>query len=304
MKRLLLFLGGWLVISAWGNEPILPLPDPRPLSEAARLGERLFHDPRLSGSGRISCATCHRLDEGGDDGLPLPTVQNGSHPHNTPTVFNAAFNYRLHWYGDLTSLEQQARAALQRDMQVDWQKTLLRLKADTGYRKVFDNLFGGLTADSVVAALVAFENTLITPDAPLDRYLRGDTAALTPQQQRGYALFKAHGCSACHQGINVGGNLLQQLGVFGRYRSGDPGRIAVTGRKEDRNVFRVPSLRNVAVTAPYFHDGRVKTLKKAVELMAQYQLGIRMKAGEIDAIVAFLNSLTGRYHSRPIGKRQ
>ncbi|HFD40033.1 MAG TPA: c-type cytochrome [Anaerolineae bacterium] len=285
----LLLTGG-----ARAAEPILPLPPPPAMTAAARLGELLFHDPRLSGSGRIRCADCHRLDRGGDDDRPLPQIRTAPQPHNTPTVFNAAYHFYLHWYGEVPDLETQARIALQRDMAVDWDRVLLRLRADAAYRKAFQDLYGRIDAEAVVAALVAFERTLVTP-SPFDRFLRGDETALTPKQREGYRLFKAYGCSACHQGVNVGGNLRQKLGIFGRYRSDDPGRFAVTGREADRDVFRVPSLRNVAVTAPYFHDGGVETLEKAIELMARLQLGIRLKPAEIDAIAAFLKSLTGRY---------
>ncbi|BCX81776.1 cytochrome c peroxidase [Methylomarinovum caldicuralii] len=295
MYRQLLTVIVLLPGSLSATEPILPLPPAPAPTPSARLGERLFHDPRLSGSGRIRCADCHRLEAGGDDDSPLPAIRSGPYPHNTLTVFNAVFNYRLHWYGDLATLKQQAETALQRDMRVDWNRSLARLKADDGYRRDFAALYGDIDAEAVIDALVAFERTLVTPDAPFDRFLRGDESALTPAQKRGYRLFKRYGCSACHQGVNVGGNLLQKLGIFGRYPSADPGRIAVTGREEYRDVFRVPSLRNVALTAPYFHDGGVQTLEKAVTLMAELQLGTRPPPRDVKAIVAFLKSLTGRY---------
>ncbi len=298
MRGVLLLLVGFLIDTAHAAEPILPLPETQPpATPASRLGRRLFHDPRLSGSGRLSCAHCHRLDRGGDDDRPLPPIPTGPHPHNTPTVFNARYNHYLHWYGDLDTLEDQARVALQRDMQVNWPTVLARLAADPDYASAFHRLYDGVSEAAVIAALVAFERTLVTPDAPFDRFLRGDTEALTPRQRRGYVLFKRLGCSACHQGVNVGGNLRQKLGVFGRYPGDDPGRFAVTGRPEDRGVFRVPSLRNVALTAPYFHDGRVKTLEKAVALMAELQLGIRLRQAEIQDLVAFLHSLTGRWNA-------
>ncbi len=300
--RCLPFFILWLLLPerlAFSAEPLLPLPSPPEVSLAkAELGERLFHDTRLSGHGRLSCASCHHLDSGGDDGLPLSPVPTGPHPHNTPTIFNSVFNFRLHWYGDLNTLQEQAQVALQRDMEVDWRLVLERLRVDHYYSRQFNSLYGGLDANGIIDALVTFERTLVTPDAPIDRFLKGYTDALTLGQHQGYRLFKRYGCSACHQGINIGGNLFQKLGVFGDYDTSDPGRYAVTGRMEDLRVFRVPSLRNVAVTAPYFHDGRVKTLEKAVALMAEYQLGIRLSKKEIVLIVDFLHSLTGRYRGR------
>lgn len=302
MTRITVFLL-WFLLPAeplFSAEPILPLPPPPAVSKAkAALGERLFHDPRLSGSGRLSCASCHHLDAGGDDGLPLPSVPTGPYPHNTPTVFNAAFNFRFHWYGDLDSLEKQALVALQRDMQVDWTRVLERLRADRHYPRLFKSLYGVIDVEGIIDALVAFERTLVTP-APIDRFLRGETTALTPRQRKGYRLFKQYGCSACHQGVNIGGNLYQKLGIFEEYDTGDPGRFAITGKSEDLRMFRVPSLRNVAVTAPYFHNGKVKTLEKAVALMAKYQLGTRISKEDIALIVDFLHSLTGYYRGHAL----
>ncbi len=303
MTRIIVFLV-WILLPPgplFSAEPLLPLPPPPAVSrDKAALGERLFHDPRLSGSGRLSCASCHRLESGGDDGLPLPSVPTGPYPHNTPTVFNAAFNFRLHWYGDLHSLQKQALVALQRDMEVDWMRVLKRLRADRLYPRLFKPLYGIIDADGIIDALVTFERTLVTPNAPIDRFLRGETAALTPRQRQGYRLFKQYGCSACHQGANIGGNLYQKLGIFGEYDTRDPGRFAITGKSEELRMFRVPSLRNVAVTAPYFHDGRVETLEKAVALMAEYQLGTRMSKEDIALIVEFLHSLTGHYRGRAL----
>jgi cytochrome c peroxidase len=187
-------------------------------------------------------------------------------------------------------------------MGTTWEEIVGKLKTDAQYPAQFQAIYGGdIRPEDVRDAISIFEKSLLTPDAPFDRYLRGDTTAMTPRQIIGYGLFKQDGCIACHQGVNIGGNLFEKFGVRGDYfvhrgniTPADLGRYAQTGREADRFVFRVPSLRNVALTAPYFHDGSAKTLPDAIQTMARYQLGHTLSAPDRDAIVDFLDSLTGK----------
>ena len=283
-------------------EPIEPVPrsvdvDPR----RAALGERLFHDPRLSGRGTDSCATCHPLDTGGMDGLPRARrPSDGALTRNTPTIFNVSLSASFNWDGASGTLEEHTARLIPGLMGLEWQDLLARLRADAGYRAAFDATYAGeITQPRVIDALVTFERTLLTPDAPFDRFLSGATDALSAQAQEGYRLFKDLGCASCHQGVNVGANLYQRFGIFEppleNVSDDDPGRFAVTRIPRDRGVFRVPSLRNVALTAPYFHDGRAATLDEAVRIMGRRQLGRELSAEDRSAIVAFLESLTGQY---------
>ena len=252
-----------------------------------------------------ACASCHQLGQGGDDGQVRSIGADGrALDFNTPTVFNAALSFRLNWRGNFRTLEEQAEAVLldPRLMGTSWPALISKLRADQAYRDGFDSTYGQPpTRPLVLDALAAFERSLLTPRAPFDRYLRGERDAIGPEEKRGYELFKSHGCVACHQGVNVGGNLFQRFGVFddpvavGPPTEADLGRFALTGKAEDRSVFRVPSLRNVARTAPYFHDGRVATLEQAVEEMARTQLGHTIAPREVDLIVRFLHTLTGEY---------
>jgi cytochrome c peroxidase len=290
------------------QEPIRPVPGLPDLDPAKlHLGEILFQDPRLSGNGSLSCASCHDLDHGGAEGSARPIGIDGKAlDFNAPTVFNAALSFRLNWRGNFRRFEQQADAVLldPRLMGTDWPTLLARLRGDPAYREAFGATYGTEPeAWQVLDALATFQRSLLTPDAPFDRWLRGDKAALTDDQVRGYALFKDIGCVACHQGVNVGGNLFQRFGVFAHRpvnSEADLGRFIITGNDRDRQVFRVPSLRNVAVTPPYFHDGSEATLAGAVRTMAKSQLGRSLATTDIDLLVGFLRTLTGTYRGRPI----
>jgi len=296
------------------DEPIAPIPGTVDLDPAkVRLGERLFRDARLSHGSNTACVSCHHLDGGGDDGQ-VQSIGADGRPldFNTPTVFNAAFNFRFNWRGDFRTLEEQTEAVLlsPRLMAASWEELIPKLRADRAYAEAFQAIYGGPPArPEVLDALVAFERSLVTPDAPFDRYLRGDGGAIGPEEKRGYELFKSYGCVACHQGVNVGGNLFQRFGIFRSpfmhrpVADADLGRFALTGDPEDRLVFRVPSLRNVAATAPYFHDGSAATLDRAVAEMARLQLGRILAPQEVRLIVRFLHTLTGEYGDRPVTDR-
>ena len=291
-------------------EPITPVP---PASDGelgkVALGKRLFHDPRLSTDSSRSCATCHPLDRGGMDGKPRAiTLRGAQHRRNTLTIFNVGLSSSFNWDGIADTLEAHAEIVLLSPdlMGNTWPALLGRLRTDQVYVTSFDALYpDGLTRASVLNALASFERSLRTPDSRFDRYLRGDAQALTAREKRGYDLFKSHGCVACHQGVNIGGNVYQKFGVFQPpdQESGRPvdlGRYRVTSAIRDREVFRVPSLRNVAVTGPYFHDGRAQTLHDAVETMARVQLGRELSEEEIGTIVRFLHTLTGEYQGKAL----
>ena len=300
----LLILAGGPLLAAAPAEPLQPVPqshgqDPR----KAELGRKLFNDPRLSANSTVSCASCHDLNHAGVDGRRF-SVGFGGKPSavNTPTVLNAALNFRQFWNGRTASLEDQVDAVIQNPVEMGsrWPDVLGKLGADAAYRSAFAAAYpDGVTAANVRNALASYERTLITPDSRFDRYLRGDAQAISPQERAGYDKFKQYGCTACHQGVNVGGNMFQKFGVMGDYfaRRGTPteadqGRFLVTGDPADRHVFRVPSLRNVAQTAPYFHDGSATTLEEAVDVMFRYQLGRTASREDKAAIVRFLQTLS------------
>jgi cytochrome c peroxidase len=292
------------------GEPIAPIGSAEPLDRARiALGEILFHDARLSGGDVVACNSCHRLDLSGDDGKPRPAAAHGGLlDFNAPTIFNAALNFRLNWRGNFRTLEEQNEAVLLDDrlMNTDWEELLGKLGADPAYAERFAAAYGAPPdRKSVLDALAVFQRSLVTPGARFDRYLQGERDAVTADEERGYHLFRAYGCIACHQGVNVGGNLFQRFGIFRNAFAGrktitraDLGRFAITGNESDRRVFRVPSLRNVAVTAPYFHDGRTASLEEAVSIMARNQLGRELDRRDAGLIVAFLQTLTGEYKGR------
>ncbi|MGB0128196.1 MAG: cytochrome c peroxidase, partial [Rhodocyclaceae bacterium] len=294
------------------NEPIAPIPLSISL-DAGRvaLGERLFKDKRLAGNDSRSCDSCHPLDKGGIDGLPRSLAIDGRpRLRNTPTLFNVGLNAAFNWDGATRTLEDHANGLITNPdvMGANWPNLLQKLNADAGYRSAFARSFpDGVTRENVLSALATFERSLITPNARFDRYLRGEREILNSEEKRGYELFKSYGCVACHQGVNVGGNLFQKFGVFEDPNDGrgagdalDQGRYRLTKIDRDYRVFRVPSLRNVAITAPYFHDGRAPTLERAVETMARVQLGRKLSKPDLGAIVRFLHTLTGEYQDRPL----
>lgn len=283
-----------------------PLPETAPepadnpgTEERIALGHQLFFEPRLSRSGIISCNTCHVVGAAGVDAREVAIGEGArTGPRNSPTVFNAAFLSAQFWDGRAPTLEEQAKGPIQAHVEMDLtpDEAVQRLR-DTGYGPLFESAFPGeedpLTFDNLARAIAAFERTLLTPGAPFDRYLGGDTAALTVVQKEGLAIFQAAGCIGCHNGAMLGGN---SYAAFSHVEgSTDIGRAGVTQRPEDEYVFRVAPLRNVALTSPYFHDGSAATLHDAVSIMGQVQLDRQFTDAEVDAIVAFLESLTGEF---------
>ncbi|MGH9679766.1 MAG: cytochrome-c peroxidase [Candidatus Acidiferrales bacterium] len=269
------------------------------------LGKMLFFDPRLSASQIISCNSCHNLGTGGVDAGPTSIGhewQKG--PRRAPTVLNAVFNVAQFWDGRAADLKAQAKGPMQASVEMNATPALVEktLNSMPGYIDVFKKAFpdedSPVTFDNVAKALEAFEATLITPGAPFDQYLEGDENALNAQQKEGLKLFMDKGCSACHNGINVGGRAYFPFGVVEKPGAdilppNDKGRFAVTKTASDEYVFRAGPLRNVALRAPYFHSGQVWSLKQAVGIMGASQLGQKLTDAEEGSIVAFLESLTG-----------
>jgi cytochrome c peroxidase len=293
------------------REPIEPLPKAVGVNpERVRLGRRLFNDKRLSGDNSVSCATCHDIKRGGVDGRARSLGVSGKlGAINTPTVLNASLNFALFWDGRAATLEEQVGAPIENPLEMgsNFASVLKKLEQDADYVRAFKQLFGdGLTEPNVRSVIAEYERTLLTPGSSFDRFLEGDKSAIGEQAKAGYLLFKGVGCVACHQGRNVGGNMFQRFGVFGNYfkdrgdiSEADYGRFNVTHNEADRFVFRVPSLRNVARTAPYLHDGSKQTLPEAVQVMAKYQLGRNLDDEQVAQIVAFLDSLSGPDPSEP-----
>ena len=293
-----------------GDEPITPIPLDLKLDERkVALGRRLFHDPQLSRDNNISCALCHNLTTGGVDGLMHATDIGGVKGKiDTPTVFNSGFNFRQFWDGRAATLEDQIDFPLQHpaEMNTTWLEVTAKLARDAAYRRDFAAIYRqGIDQTSIKDVIATFERSLATPNSRFDRYLRGEQRVLTSDELAGYDLFKSLGCISCHQGRNVGGNMYERLGLMedyfghrGNVREVDFGRYNVTKLEADRYGFRVPPLRNVALTAPYLHDGSAKTLEEVVAIMGRYQLGVDLRDEEIAGIVKFLNTLTGEYDGK------
>jgi len=280
------------------KELITPIPLTINYNEnKAKLGEKLFNDNRLSKDNTISCATCHILEEGGDDNLQVSFGIDGQKgTRNSPTVLNARFNANQFWDGRASGLEDQAKGPIHNplEMNSNFTEVISKLKKDTFYVKEFKKIYkDGLTGDNIVNAIAEFENSLTTPNSRFDQYLRGDNQVLTNDEKEGYKLFKEYGCISCHNGINVGGNLMQRIGVLEDFNTTDLGLYNITKDKEDKFYFKVPSLRNIELTAPYFHDGLTSSLKDAVNKMSYYQVGYTLKEEETDKIILFLKTLTG-----------
>jgi cytochrome c peroxidase len=283
------------------DEPITPVKPPQEINVGmAELGKKLYFDPRLSKSGFISCNSCHNLSMGGTDNIPTSIGDKWQQgPINAPTVLNSSLNLAQFWDGRAADLKAQAGGPIANPGEMAFSHTLAVdvLQSIPGYVREFALVFGQekVTIDAVTAAIAEFEKTLVTPNGRFDQWLLGDTAALSTEELKGYTLFKESGCVACHNGEAVGGNSFQKMGVVEPYhaRSGAEGRSAVTGKDADRFNFKVPTLRNVELTYPYFHDGAANTLTEAVDIMGRLQLGKQFTKQENAAIVAFLKTLTG-----------
>jgi cytochrome c peroxidase len=294
------------------HEPIKAIPQITGLDpEKIALGKTLFGEPRLSHDDTISCASCHDFQKGGADGRVHSLGMNQAEGTiNTPSVFNCGLNFKQFWDGRAATLEEQVNGPLEaaNEMASSWPEVIRKLRAAPDYVAAFARVYAdGIEPRNIKNAIAEYERSLTTPNSRFDQFLRGDDAALSAEEAEGYRKFKSYGCTSCHQGVNAGGNMFETLGAMADYfadrghvTKADYGRFNVTGREEDRFVFKVPSLRNVALTAPYFHDGSAKTLEDAVRVMGKYQLGHTLTPVDIDQIVKFLHTLTGEYGGQPL----
>ena len=289
------------LFAAPAQEPIQPIPAAKVTSPSlVELGRKLYFDPRLSKSGFISCNSCHNLSMGGSDNLKTSIGHNWQEgPINSPTVLNSSMNLAQFWDGRAKDLKEQAGGPIANpgEMAFTHELAVDLLQSIPGYVSEFKKVFKTEKIDigEVTAAIAAFEETLVTPNSRFDKWLKGDKKALTAVEVEGYNLFKESGCVACHNGPAAGGNSFQKMGLVEPYNASVPaeGRSAVTGKDADRFNFKVPTLRNVELTYPYFHDGAADTLKEAVNTMGRIQLGRKYSDSENAKIVAFLKTLTG-----------
>ena len=293
------------------NEAVLPLVVPAGLNrEKAALGNRLFHDVRLSRDNTLSCASCHDLAKGGTDQAQFSDGINGQiGPINSPTVFNSVYALAQFWDGRAADLNEQASGPVNNPIEMgsNWEEVLGKLKDDKEYAAAFEAIYpDGMTSGNITDAIAGFEESLVTTNSRFDHYLLGNADALTAEERQGYDLFRSYGCATCHAGQAMGGSSFEKMGVYGDYFAGrgteikdaDHGRYNVTKQERDRQRFKVPTLRNIALTHPYFHDGSVSDLHEAVKMMARYQTDRPMTENDAHVIRTFLLTLTGEYEGR------
>jgi cytochrome c peroxidase len=309
----------FLVSFAWGQHSALPDTPPIPkdnpqTKEKIELGKMLYFDPRLSVDGTVSCNSCHNVMSGGDDNRSFSAGVRGQRGgRSAGTVFNSAFYSVQFWDGRARSLEEQAKGPLTNPIEMgnkDHDQVIARLKKIPGYVKAFDKAFSGrktLTLDNLVKAIASYERTLITPNSAFDQYMKGNKKAMSTAAQEGYKTFNSVGCVTCHSGANFAGPTLPEgTGFYMKFPTfpntsydkkykftKDKGRYEVTKKQADMHMFRVPTLRNISQTAPYFHNGAVTTLEEAVRVMGKTQLNKDLSKKEVTSIVAFLESLSG-----------
>lgn len=307
-----------LAAEQFRNEPVRPIPDSVSVNAAkVQLGEALYHDVRLSGDSTVSCATCHGIATAGVDNLQYSEGIGGQFGGiNAPTSYNACFNFVQFWDGRAATLADQAAGPPLNPVEMgsaSFDEIVARLSADATFTESFLAVYPeGMSEATITDAIAEYEKTLITPNSPFDRYLKGDSQALTAEEVEGYRLFKDYSCATCHAGVNMGGLSYELMGQRADYfhdrelnatsglTDADNGRWAQTGIERDRYRFKTPTLRNVALTWPYYHDGTVSTLEQATEMMAQYQSGRKMKADEVAKVTAFLKTLTGQYKGQTL----
>ncbi|MCK4841588.1 MAG: cytochrome-c peroxidase [Methylococcales bacterium] len=289
------------------TQAITPIPVKQNLNKAiVLLGKQLFFETRLSKNDTVSCASCHNIHNAGVDGLIISAGIHGQiGSFNAPTVFNSSLNFKQFWDGRANTLEDQIDGPINNPVEMDssWSEVIEKLTASAKYAKLFKMLFPkqGITEQSIKNAIVTFERSLLTPNSRFDLYLKGQQDAITKNEKKGYQLFNNLGCISCHQGVNVGGNMFAKMGVIHDYfadkeliTKADLGRFKITKKNEDKYLFKVPGLRNIELTGPYFHDGQTRILKSAVQKMAYYQLGVKLSEKETRLIVAFLKTLTAK----------
>ena len=312
------FYPNTLAADEFKNEPVRPIPDSVAVNaDKVALGKELYHDTRLSGDGTISCASCHAIETAGVDNHKFSDGIGGQQGGiNAPTSYNAVFNFVQFWDGRALTLAEQAAGPPLNPVEMgskSFDEIAGRLAADADFAKRFTAVYPeGLNEKTITDAIAEYEKTLLTPNCPFDLYLKGDKNAMTAEQIEGYELFKEYKCATCHAGVNMGGLSYELMGQRADYfkdrevnaKSGltdsDNGRWAQTKVERDRYRFKTPSLRNIALTWPYYHDGSVPTLEKATEMMAEYQVGRKMPEAEIKKVKSFLDALTGQYQGKTL----
>lgn len=291
---------------------VLPLSEPKGLNaDKVALGRKLYHDTRLSGDNTLSCASCHDLKKGGTDQAQFSTgIRNQKGGINAPTVLNASHAFVQFWDGRAADLQEQAAGPVANpiEMGANWDTVPGKVKADKEYENAFAKLYPeGITKASITDAIATFEKSLVTVNSRFDRFLRGTADALTADEQEGYRLFKADGCYTCHAGQALGGKSFEEFSRYGNYYAdrgnptpADDGRFSVTKKESDKHKFKVPTLRNIALTFPYLHDGSTSDLAKVVKLMGKYQLHTDIPDRDVALVVKFLHTLTGELDGKPL----
>ena len=278
---------------------IVPIPENAPFNkQKAKLGEMLFFDPILSKDKTISCASCHNPSQGWADKRKVSIgVYGRKGIIQSPTILNSRFNFRQMWEGSCKDLKQQMNLPLHNPVEMNMSNALIEKRINTSkmYKKLFKKIYhkSYITYDMVTNAIAEFEKALYTPDSKFDLYLKGK-ANLSESEQKGYMLFKSYGCVICHNGVNVGGNSFQKIGVIHPMKDCVSDRYSFTHNPVDKCIYKVPTLRNIVLTAPYFHNASAKTLLDAVEMMGYYNLGIKIPKNDAKNIVSFLKTLTGK----------
>ena len=311
--RLAYYANG-LAAAEFANEPIRPIADSLPVDmHKVVLGDMLYHDTRLSADNSISCASCHGLNTGGVDNKRYSEGVGGQFGGvNAPTVYNAAYNFVQFWDGRANTLAEQAAGPPLNPVEMachSFDEIIAKLQQDVNFTKAFTEVYPeGYSEKSITNAIEEFEKTLLTPNSRFDRYLKGEKSAINDTELTGYELFKKYDCATCHVGETLGGQSYELMGVKRDYFADrgsemteeDNGRFKQTKTDRDKHRFKVPGLRNIALTAPYFHDGSIKTMKDAVDYMAKYQVDAILSNEELGEIVAFLETLTGEYKGKPL----
>lgn len=292
-----------------GGEPIRPIAETLEYDAAkAELGRKLYHDTRLSVDNTVSCASCHSLSTAGVDNKQYSEGVGGQFGGvNAPTVYNAVYNFVQFWDGRAATLALQAAGPPLNPVEMGYEsfdQIVAKLSKDKAFTREFKKVYpDGWSEANITDAIAQFERTLLTPNSRFDKYLKGDATAITAEELEGYNLFKKYNCATCHVGANLGGQSYELMGQYADYFAArgteltieDNGRFKQTAVERDRHRFKVPGLRNVALTAPYFHDGTEPELKEAVCKMGTYQVGVELSDADEDKIVAFLNTLTGEF---------
>ncbi|MBQ5830559.1 MAG: heme-binding domain-containing protein [Alistipes sp.] len=299
---------------ARAGEPVRPIAESVSVDPSkVELGFALYHDTRLSVDNTVSCATCHALNTAGVDNKQYSEGVDGQKGGvNAPTSYNAVYNFVQFWDGRAATLADQAAGPPLNPVEMastSFDEIIAKLEADKQFKAAFEQVYpDGLTQANITDAIEQFERTLLTPNSAFDKYLRGDDSAITAEELRGYELFKQYDCATCHVGANLGGESYELMGLRNHYfaerdmplTEEDNGRFKVTQQERDRHRFKVPGLRNIELTWPYYHDGSRPTLEQAVRDMGKYQSGVELTSTEVDEITAFLKTLTGEYQGKKL----